>query len=37
MLSREVVRARLEAGGIAYQFQLPVLQANDYLEPHRWR
>jgi tyrosyl-tRNA synthetase len=33
MLSREVVRARLEAGGISYtEFSYQVLQANDYLE-----
>jgi tyrosyl-tRNA synthetase len=36
MLSREVVRARLEAGGISYsEFSYQVLQANDYLELHR--
>ena len=36
MLSREVVRARLEAGGITYtEFSYQVLQANDYLELHR--
>jgi tyrosyl-tRNA synthetase len=35
MLSREVVRARLEAGGISYtEFSYQVLQANDYLELH---
>jgi tyrosyl-tRNA synthetase len=33
MLSREVVRARLEAGGISYtEFSYQILQANDYLE-----
>jgi tyrosyl-tRNA synthetase len=33
MLSREVVRARLEAGGITYtEFSYQILQANDYLE-----
>jgi tyrosyl-tRNA synthetase len=36
MLSREVVRARLEAGGITYtEFSYQVLQANDYLELHQ--
>ena len=36
MLSREVVRARLEAGGITYtEFSYQVLQANDFLELHR--
>jgi tyrosyl-tRNA synthetase len=36
MLSREVVRARLEAGGITYtEFSYQILQANDYLELHR--
>jgi len=36
MLSREVVRARLESGGITYtEFSYQVLQANDYLELHR--
>jgi tyrosyl-tRNA synthetase len=36
MLSREVIRARLEAGGITYtEFSYQVLQANDYLELHR--
>jgi tyrosyl-tRNA synthetase len=35
MLSREVVRARLEAGGISYtEFSYQILQANDYLELH---
>jgi tyrosyl-tRNA synthetase len=35
MLSREVVRTRLEAGGISYtEFSYQVLQANDYLELH---
>jgi tyrosyl-tRNA synthetase len=36
MLSREVVRARLEEGGISFtEFSYQVLQANDYLELHR--
>jgi len=36
MLSREVVKARLEAGGITYtEFSYQILQANDYLELHR--
>ena len=36
MLSREAVRARLEAGGISYtEFSYQVLQANDFLELHR--
>jgi tyrosyl-tRNA synthetase len=36
MLSREVVRARLESGGISYtEFSYQILQANDYLELHR--
>jgi tyrosyl-tRNA synthetase len=36
MLSREVVRARLEAGGITYtEFSYQVLQANDFLELHQ--
>jgi len=36
MLSREVVRARLEQGGISYtEFSYQVLQANDYLELHQ--
>jgi tyrosyl-tRNA synthetase len=36
MLSREVVRARLESGGITYtEFSYQVLQANDFLELHR--
>ncbi len=36
MLSREVVRARLEAGGITYtEFSYQILQANDYLELHQ--
>ncbi len=35
MLSREVVRARLESGGISYtEFSYQILQANDYLELH---
>ena len=35
MLSREVVRARLETTGISYtEFSYQVLQANDYLELH---
>ena len=33
MLSREVVRARLEAGGMSYtEFSYQVLQGNDFLE-----
>jgi tyrosyl-tRNA synthetase len=33
MLSREVVRARLESSGISYtEFSYQILQANDYLE-----
>jgi len=33
MLSREVVRARLESGGISYtEFSYQILQANDFLE-----
>ncbi len=36
MLSREVVRARLEAGGISYtEFSYQILQGNDFLELHR--
>jgi tyrosyl-tRNA synthetase len=36
MLSREVVRARLESVGISYtEFSYQVLQANDFLELHR--
>ena len=36
MLSREVVKARLEAGGITYtEFSYQVLQANDFLELHQ--
>jgi tyrosyl-tRNA synthetase len=36
MLSREVVKARLEAGGITYtEFSYQILQANDYLELHQ--
>ena len=36
MLSREVVRARLESGGITFtEFSYQVLQANDFLELHR--
>jgi tyrosyl-tRNA synthetase len=36
MLSREVVRARLETGGISFtEFSYQILQANDYLELHR--
>ncbi|HEY2553394.1 MAG TPA: tyrosine--tRNA ligase [Streptosporangiaceae bacterium] len=36
MLSREVVRARLEAGGLSYtEFSYQILQANDFLELHR--
>ncbi len=35
MLSREVVRARLEAGGITYtEFSYQILQANDFLQLH---
>jgi len=35
MMSREVVRGRLETGGISYtEFSYQVLQANDYLELH---
>jgi tyrosyl-tRNA synthetase len=35
MLSREVVRARLDTSGISYtEFSYQVLQANDYLELH---
>jgi tyrosyl-tRNA synthetase len=35
MLSREVVRARLDEGGISYtEFSYQVLQANDFLELH---
>ena len=36
MLSRESVKARLEAGGISFtEFSYQILQANDYLELHR--
>ncbi len=36
MLSREAVRARLEAGGISYtEFSYQILQANDFLELRR--
>jgi tyrosyl-tRNA synthetase len=36
MLSREVVRARLEAGGITYtEFSYQILQAYDFLELHQ--
>ena len=36
MLSREVVRARLEEGGISFtEFSYQILQANDYLELYR--
>jgi tyrosyl-tRNA synthetase len=36
MLSREVVRARLESGGISFtEFSYQVLQANDFLELSR--
>ena len=36
MLSREVVRARLEAGGISYtEFSYQILQAYDYLRAAR--
>ena len=35
MLSREVVRARLDSAGISYtEFSYQILQANDYLELH---
>ena len=36
MLAKEVVRTRLEAGGITYtEFSYQILQANDYLELYR--
>jgi tyrosyl-tRNA synthetase len=36
MLSREVVRARLESGGISFtEFSYQILQAYDYLELHQ--
>ncbi|MHB1595511.1 MAG: tyrosine--tRNA ligase [Streptosporangiaceae bacterium] len=36
MLSREVVKTRLEQGGISYtEFSYQILQANDFLELHR--
>jgi tyrosyl-tRNA synthetase len=36
MLSREVVKARLETAGISYtEFSYQILQANDFLELHR--
>jgi tyrosyl-tRNA synthetase len=36
MMSREVVRGRLEAGGISYtEFSYQILQGNDFLELHR--
>jgi tyrosyl-tRNA synthetase len=36
MLSREVVKTRLEQGGISYtEFSYQVLQANDFLELHQ--
>jgi tyrosyl-tRNA synthetase len=36
MLSRDVVRSRLESGGISYtEFSYQILQANDYLELYR--
>ncbi len=36
MLSRESVRARLDAGGISYtEFSYQILQANDFLELYR--
>jgi tyrosyl-tRNA synthetase len=36
MLDRDVVKARLEAGGISYtEFSYLLLQANDYLELYR--
>jgi tyrosyl-tRNA synthetase len=35
MLSREVVRARLDQGGLSYtEFSYQILQANDFLELH---
>jgi tyrosyl-tRNA synthetase len=36
MLSREVVRGRLEGGGLSYtEFSYQILQGNDFLELHR--
>jgi tyrosyl-tRNA synthetase len=36
MLSREVVRGRLEAGGLSYtEFSYQILQGNDFLELYR--
>jgi tyrosyl-tRNA synthetase len=36
MLSREVVRGRLEVGGLSYtEFSYQILQGNDFLELHR--
>ena len=36
MLGREVVKARLEQGGMSYtEFSYQILQANDFLELHR--
>ena len=36
MLSRDVVRSRLESGGISFtEFSYQILQANDFLELHR--
>jgi tyrosyl-tRNA synthetase len=36
MLSREVVKARLETGGITYtEFSYQILQGNDFLELHQ--
>ncbi|MHB1434200.1 MAG: tyrosine--tRNA ligase [Streptosporangiaceae bacterium] len=36
MLSREVVKTRLEQGGISYtEFSYQILQANDFLELHQ--
>jgi tyrosyl-tRNA synthetase len=36
MLGREVVKARLDAGGLSYtEFSYQILQANDFLELHR--
>ncbi|HET9895148.1 MAG TPA: tyrosine--tRNA ligase [Streptosporangiaceae bacterium] len=36
MLGREVVKARLDQGGMSYtEFSYQILQANDYLELHR--
>ena len=36
MLSREIVKTRLEQGGLSYtEFSYQILQANDFLELHR--